>query len=81
MGFVVGHEGPVEWREPAEQWLRPSLDGVRFPAPRWLVLVYADYNGVGYPLRSALLRLPERLYRDLGDAREMSLTPRDGQIS
>jgi hypothetical protein len=47
--------------------LYSALDGVCFPAPRWLLLAYADYNGAGYQLRSGLLRMPERLYRNLVD--------------
>ncbi|HEY1973391.1 MAG TPA: DUF2795 domain-containing protein [Pseudonocardia sp.] len=65
--MIMGGESPTEIPEIDERHLLPSLDGVRFPAPKWQLLAYAEYNGAGLPIRLALWRLPERLYRNVSD--------------
>ncbi|HEY1972870.1 MAG TPA: DUF2795 domain-containing protein [Pseudonocardia sp.] len=50
-----------------ERQLRHSLDGVRFPAPKWQLVACADYNGTALPIRLVLWQLPERTYRSVGD--------------
>jgi hypothetical protein len=67
MPKVTGRVQPAERVKLDELSLCSAFEGVGFPAPRWLLLAYADYNGAGYQLRSALLRLPERIYRGVVD--------------
>jgi len=43
------------------------LVGMPYPAQRWQLVVWADYNGGGAAARAALLKLPERTYRSLSD--------------
>jgi hypothetical protein len=58
---------PIKKGKLDELSLCSAFDGIRFPAAKWLLLAYADYNGASYQLRAALGRLPERIYRGVVD--------------
>jgi hypothetical protein len=65
---MVVPDGRKSWSddlEVDEGQLCPSVDGVRFPAAKWQLVAWAEYNGAGLPIRSALWRLPERMYHDI----------------
>jgi ABC-type transporter Mla subunit MlaD len=44
-----------------------ALVGMPYPARRWQILAWAEYNGAGSPLRMALLEIPEKSYGSLGE--------------
>jgi hypothetical protein len=67
MAASVNSDPSIDPVQIDERQLCPALDGVRFPAPKWQLLACADYNGVCLPVREALWRLPERVYRDVTD--------------
>jgi hypothetical protein len=56
--------------------LRTSLYEIRFSAPKWQLLPCAEHNGAALPIRLALWRLPERLYRDIIDVASAAVKAR-----
>jgi hypothetical protein len=74
---VVNPERPTGAPEIGEWQLRFTLDGVRFPAQKWQLLAGADYNGAALPIRLAVWRLPEQMYRNLNEVVRAINTPRD----
>jgi hypothetical protein len=51
----------------SEKYLRAILDGIAFPASRWLIVTWADYNGASVDIQTKLRGLSERTYRSYGD--------------
>ncbi|WP_028933905.1 DUF2795 domain-containing protein [Pseudonocardia spinosispora] len=47
-----------------------ALRGVSYPAQRWQLLAWADYNATGGRLRDAVWQLPERAYAHLYDVHD-----------
>jgi hypothetical protein len=61
-------ERGVESATPArvdEHYLRSAHEGVNFPAQRWQIVAWAEHNGAGLRLVSALRATRERTYQDL----------------
>ena len=44
-----------------------ALVGMTYPAPRWQVVAWADYNGASFQLREAVRGLPEKIYTSLAE--------------
>jgi hypothetical protein len=51
--------------------LAHALRGVSYPAPRWQLLAWADYNAVNGQLRDVVWQLPEGTYANLGEVRDV----------
>lgn len=47
-----------------------AVVGVRYPARKWELLAWADYNGADTEMRRALWALPGGVYRSLAEVAE-----------
>lgn len=56
-----------------EHHLFQALRGMPYPAQRWQLMVWADFNGSGWLLMPAISELPERQYDDFDDVRRAVL--------
>jgi Protein of unknown function (DUF2795) len=54
--------------------LAHALVGMSFPAQRWEVVTWAEYNGVGSQVRDLLRRLPDGRYLSLAHVAEVAST-------
>ena len=53
--------------ETATPGIRAILDGITFPAPRWLLIAQAQYSGAPAVYVSQLARLPATTYQSLSE--------------